>query len=87
MGRGAKGVDMNAKLKDILQRVDTCPEEAQEEAALLLLALEQEYAEPYELSDEECKAIDRGLEDARHGRFATDEQVAAVFNRYRGVKP
>jgi predicted transcriptional regulator len=53
----------------------------------LLLALEQEYAEPYELSDEECKAIDRGLEDARHGRFATDEQVAAVFNRYRGVKP
>jgi predicted transcriptional regulator len=74
---------MNAKLKDIIERADTWPEEAQEEAVQFLLALEQEYAEPYELSDEDRKAIDRGLEDMRHGRFATDEQVAAVFNRYR----
>ena len=75
--------DMNAKLKDIIERADTWPEEAQEEAVQFLLALEQEYAEPYELSDEDRKAIDRGLEDMRQGRFATDEQVAAVFNRYR----
>ena len=74
---------MNAKLKDIIGRVDTWPEEAQEEAALMLLALEHEYAEPYELSDEDREAIDRSLEDMRQGRFATDEQVAAVFNRYR----
>jgi predicted transcriptional regulator len=74
---------MNAKLKDIIERADTWPEEAQEEAVQFLLALEQEYAEPYELSDEDRKAIDRGLEDMRQGRFATDEQVAAVFNRYR----
>ncbi len=74
---------MNAKLKDIIERADTWPEEAQEEAIQFLLALEQEYAEPYELSDEDRKAIDRGLEDMRQGRFATDEQVAAVFNRYR----
>jgi predicted transcriptional regulator len=77
------GFDMNAKLKDIIERADTWPEEAQEEAVQFLLALEQEYAEPYELSDEDRKAIDRGLEDMRQGRFATDEQVAAVFNRYR----
>jgi predicted transcriptional regulator len=76
-------LDMNAKLKDIIERADTWPEEAQEEAVQFLLALEQEYAEPYELSDEDRKAIDRGLEDMRQGRFATDEQVAAVFNRYR----
>jgi predicted transcriptional regulator len=74
---------MNAKLKDIIECADTWPEEAQEEAVQFLLALEQEYAEPYELSDEDRKAIDRGLEDMRQGRFATDEQVAAVFNRYR----
>jgi predicted transcriptional regulator len=74
---------MNVKLKDIIGRVDTWPEEAQEEAALMLLALEQEYAEPYELSDEDREAIDRSLEDMRQGRFATDEQVAAVFNRNR----
>jgi predicted transcriptional regulator len=74
---------MNAKLKDIIERADTWPEEAQEEAVQFLLALEQEYAEPYELSNEDRRAIDRGLEDMRQGRFATDEQVKAVFNRHR----
>jgi hypothetical protein len=74
---------MNENLKDVIKRVDAWPEEAQEEAAEFLLALEQEYAEPYELSDEDRKAIDRSLEDMRQGRFATDEQVAAVFNRSR----
>ncbi|MEX2035007.1 MAG: hypothetical protein WEA28_07435 [Xanthobacteraceae bacterium] len=74
---------MNAKLKDIMERVGDWPEEAQEQALELLLALEQEYAEPYELSDEDTAAIDRGLEDARQGRFATDEQIEALFKRYR----
>ena len=74
---------MNAKLKDIIERVDSWPEEAQEEAAQLLLALEQEYAEPYELSDGELEAIDRGLRDAAEGRFATDEQVEKVFAKHR----
>ena len=74
---------MNAKLKDIIERADTWPEEAQEEAAQFLLALEQGYAEPYELSDEDRGAIDRSLEDMRQGRLATDEQVKAVFNRHR----
>ncbi len=74
---------MNAKLKDLIERVDTWPEQAQEEALQLLLALEQEYAEPYELSPEDRAAIDRSLDDMRAGRFATDEQVAAVFGRHR----
>jgi len=74
---------MNAKLKDIMERVGDWSEEAQEQALELLLALEQEYAEPYELSDEDMAAIDRGLEDARQGRFATDEQIEALFKRYR----
>src|SRR6266851_10366024 len=64
-GRPCYNVDMNAKLKDIIERVDSWPEEAQEEAAQLLLALEQEYAEPYELSDEDRRAIDRSLEDMK----------------------
>ena len=38
---------MNTKLKDLIGRIETWPVEAQEEAAELLLALEQEYAEPY----------------------------------------
>jgi hypothetical protein len=74
---------MNAKLKDIIRRVDTWPSEVQEEAANLLLALEQVYATPYELSDADRSAIDRSLEDLREGRLATDAQVDAVFKRHR----
>ncbi len=74
---------MNAKLKELLERVETWPETKQEEAVQSLLAIEREIAEPYELSNEDRAAIDRSLEEMRQGRFATDEQVAAVFNRYR----
>jgi hypothetical protein len=74
---------MNTKLRDIIRRVDTWPSEAQEEAANLLLALEQEYSTPYELSDADRSAIDRSLEDLRQDRLATDAQIDAVFNCYR----
>ena len=74
---------MNAKLKDIIARVETWPEWAQEQAVDLLLALEQEQAEPYQATQEELTAIDRGLRDAAEGRFATDEEVEAVFAKYR----
>ena len=76
-------VAMNAKLKELLERAKTWPEAKQEEAVQSLLAIEQEIAEPYELSNEDRAAIDRSLEEMRQGRFATDERVAAVFNRYR----
>jgi hypothetical protein len=75
---------MNARLKDIVERLDTWPEEAQEEALQLLLALEREYSEPYELSSEDRAAIDASLEEMRQGKFATEEQVSAIFNRHRG---
>jgi hypothetical protein len=74
---------MNAKLKDLLERVETWPEAVQEEAVQSLLAIEQEIVEPYELSDADRAAIDRSVDDMRQGRFATDEEVAAVFNRFR----
>jgi predicted transcriptional regulator len=37
----------------------------------------------YELSDDERTAVRRGLEEMRQGKFASDEEVEAVFSRYR----
>jgi len=37
----------------------------------------------YEATPEELAAIDRGLRDAAEGRFATQEQVEAVFAKHR----
>jgi hypothetical protein len=34
-------------------------------------------------TSEELKGIDRGLKAAREGRFASDEEVEAVFAKYR----
>jgi hypothetical protein len=74
---------MNVRLKDILERAQSWSEAAQEHAIELLLALEQEYAEPYELTDDDKTAIDRSLEQAKQGRFASDAEVQAVFGRAR----
>jgi hypothetical protein len=68
-------------LRDILQRVETWPEQAQEEAILSLLSIEQELADPYVLTDEDRVAIERALDDMRHRRFASDEQVSTAFRR------
>ena len=36
---------------------------------------------PCVLTDEDRAAIERGLDDMRQGRFASDEEVSAVFRR------
>jgi len=75
---------MNAKLKDIIDRVETWPPEAQEELAQIALEIEaQLIKDGFHLTPEDLEAIDRGLQDAAEGRFATDEQVEAVLARYR----
>jgi hypothetical protein len=38
---------------------------------------------PHELSAEDREALSRSAEDVRQGRFATDDQVKATFDRYR----
>ena len=74
---------MSKKLKEIIERAETWPEEVQEEALATLQAIEAEFAEPYELTDDDRKAIDRGLEDVRRGRIASEEEVSKLFARYR----
>ena len=74
---------MSRKLREIAERAETWPEEAQEEAIATLQAIEAELAKPYELTQDDRKAIDSGLEDVRHGRIASDEEVSRLFARYR----
>jgi predicted transcriptional regulator len=67
----------------ILERVRTWPPERQEDAANVLLAMEAEGMAPYELSEEERRDIEEGLAEADRGEFATEEEIAAIFARYR----
>jgi predicted transcriptional regulator len=67
----------------VLDRVKTWPPERQEDAVRVLLEIEAEVTGVYQLSDEERAAIEEGMAQARRGEFATDEEVKALFDRYR----
>jgi hypothetical protein len=67
------------QVKEILDRVLTWPAEEQEKIAELVCAVEQLRAGDDDITDEEWKIIEgREAED-----LATDEEVEAMFSRYR----
>ena len=76
---------MTAKaLKEALRRVETWPQEAQEELAEIALEIDAGLrGEKYHATPEELAGIDRGLKAAREGRFATQEEVDAVIAKQR----
>lgn len=76
---------MTAKaLKDVMQRVESWPESAQEELARIAKEIETEMqGGTYQATPAELAGIDRGLKAAREGRFATSERVEAVFSKHR----
>ena len=74
---------MTPKLKDLLARAGTWPEAAQDDLVQSMIDIETRYTGVYRLSDDERAGIERGLADMRAGRFAPDEEVAAVFRPAR----
>lgn len=68
----------------LLERVETWPAEAQDALLSAVAEIEAKHVGIYRLSDDERSAVRKGLADMRAGRLASDEAVAAVFNRYRG---
>jgi predicted transcriptional regulator len=70
-------------LEILLERVATWPEQAQEELVHSLAQIEKKHLGVYRLNDEERAAVRRGLREMREGKMASDEEVAAVFARYR----
>jgi hypothetical protein len=58
------------------------PEE-QDEIAAMLPTMADESEDGEEIAPEALGAIERGLDDLKHGRIATDEQVEAAFCSFR----
>jgi hypothetical protein len=76
---------MISALKDAFKAAETWPEEDQEALLAAARDIEAERSGVYEATPEELAAVDRGLADAREGRFASDEEVARVKARFRSV--
>jgi hypothetical protein len=73
-------------LKEAIQRAETWPEAAQEQLAEIAFEIDAELkGGAYRATSEELAGIDRGLRAANEGRFATDEEVEAVFVKRRGA--
>ena len=71
------------QIEQIFERVRTWPMERQEDAAHILLRMEELGVEPYQLDGDERREIEAALAEAERGEFASDEEVEAVFSRYR----
>jgi hypothetical protein len=74
---------MSTKLKAVLERIETWPEEVQDEAAETLLSLEEAATTQYDLSAEDREALAKSADDVRHGRFVDSERLMRFFDRYR----
>lgn len=72
------------EIEAVFERVRTWPEHRQQDVVNVLLEMERQGIDRCELSAEEEADLDVALQEADRGEFATDEEVAALFDKYRG---
>ena len=70
-------------LEVLMERAASWPEEAQAELVRFMIDTEARHFGAFRLDDEDRKRIERSLASARRGEFASDDEVAALFSRYR----
>lgn len=74
---------MNISLKKMFARAESWPEQDQEDLAQAALEIEARRHGVYHASEEELKAIDEALAAVARGEIASEQQVEAVFAKYR----
>jgi predicted transcriptional regulator len=73
---------MTKLLEKAISRVRELSAEKQDQLALILLSMADDDEDIEELDQETRDAIREGLEQARQGQFASDEEVAALWKRH-----
>ena len=71
---------MTKLLEEALARVQTLPDDEQDRAAQVLIALAAD-TRPYSLSDAQIAGIELAIEQADHGRFADGKRIKTIFRR------
>jgi hypothetical protein len=74
---------MSPGTKTLLERVQAWPEEDQEELAEIAREIEARRSGVYRLSDDERVAVHSGLEAARRGEFASEEEIEEFYQLHR----
>jgi hypothetical protein len=73
-------------LKSLLERVQTWPEEAQDELVAVAKEIESELqGQDYLATREELRTIDAAMASIDAGEVATDTEIKAAFAKFRAV--
>jgi predicted transcriptional regulator len=76
---------MNSGTRTLLERVETWPEEDQEELADVAREIESRRSGVYRLSDEERTAVRAGMDAARRGDFVPDDEMDEFYRLHHRV--
>jgi predicted transcriptional regulator len=76
---------MSPGTRTLLERVQTWPEEDQEELADVAREIESRRSGVYRLSDEERIAVRAGMDAARRGDFVPEDEMDEFYRLHRGV--
>jgi hypothetical protein len=73
-----------AGLKNLLERIQTWPEEARNELVAVAAQIESELqGDGYTATQNELQVIDEAMASLDAGEFATDSEVATAFAKFR----
>ena len=73
---------MATKLKELMERAETWPEEDQEELAEYAREIQARRSGLYLMTEDERAAVNEGLEQARRGEFVPDEVMDAFWKKH-----
>lgn len=74
---------MSPGTKTLFERVETWPEEDQEELAEVAREIEARRSGLYRLSDAERAAVRAGLDEARRGEFVSEGEMEEFYQLHR----
>ena len=78
-------VGMSPKFKELLQQVESWPEEDQQELAEVARVIEARRTGVYRLSDEERAGVREGMAAARRGEFVPDDEMEKFYQLHRNA--
>ncbi len=70
-------------LEEAIEKVKKLPKERQEYAAEVLEQIAEAGSTVYTLTDDERRLVREGLDELDRGEAATEDEVRAVFDKYR----
>ena len=73
---------MTKLLEQAIEKVQRLPETEQDRAVELLLGFADSGQARYRLTDEQLAEVERARQEAREGKFASDEEMAALWRRF-----